>query len=129
MSYSNQPPPPPPPGGYEGGGPGGYPGAGAPASNNGKAVTALVVGIVSVILSLSCFCSPLGLIGIVSIVLGRSAQREIQGSGGTQSGDGMARAGFILGIIATAIGAIFAVLWIIAIASGNSTWDFNKYGS
>ncbi|MFC5178892.1 DUF4190 domain-containing protein [Nocardioides taihuensis] len=135
MSNQAPPPPPPPGGGSYGtppppgdggqppyGGPpppsyGGQPGYGAPsAGNNSKAVWALVLGI----LGLLC-CSPLG---IVAIILGRSAQSEIATSG--QGGAGMAKAGFILGIIAL----VFLVLQIIGFATGviDFSGDVNTSG-
>ena len=104
---TEQPPPPPPPGGGYGQQPG-Y-GAPAPAGNNTKATWALVTGI----LGLLC-CSPLG---VVAIILGRSAEQEIRVSG--QGGAGLAKAGFILGIVALA----FLVLQIILFATGALTFD------
>lgn len=98
---TDQPPPPPPPGGAYG-----QPGYGAPApgSTNKKATWALVTGILGVL----C-CGPLG---IVAIILGRNAEQEIRVSG--EGGAGMAKAGFILGIVALA----FLVLQIILFATG-----------
>ena len=102
---TEQPPPPPPPGG--GYGQPAY-GAPAPAGNNKKATWALVTGI----LSLLC-CGPLG---IVAIILGRNAEQEIRVSG--EGGAGMAKAGFILGIVALA----FLGLQIILFAGGFLTF-------
>ncbi len=102
----NQPPPPPPPG-Y--GAPGPY---GAPPGNNKKAVWALVLGI----LGLLC-CG--FFTGIPAIILGKQAQGEIDGSGGMQSGRGMATAGFVLGIIA----CIWGVISIILYATGALTFN------
>ena len=100
MSYSEPPPPPaygaPPPGA-------------AAAGNNSKALWSLITGI----LGLLC-CSPLG---IVAIILGRGAQSEIAQTG--QGGQGMAKAGFILGIIAL----VFLVIQIILFATGALTFD------
>jgi hypothetical protein len=102
VSYSDQPPPPaygaPPPGA-------------AAAGNNSKALWSMILGI----LSLLC-CSPLG---IVAIILSRSAQSEIGRTG--QGGQGMAKAGFILGIIAL----LLLVLQIILFATGALTFDGN----
>lgn len=100
MSYS-EPPPPPAYGAPQ-------PGAAA-AGNNSKALWALITGI----LGLLC-CSPLG---IVAIILGRSAQAEIAQTG--QGGQGKAKAGFILGIIALAL----LVIQIILFATGALTFD------
>src|SRR5688500_2844831 len=101
-----QPPPPPPPGG--GYGEQRY-GAPAPGGTNKKATWALVTGI----LGLLC-CSPLG---IVAIILGRNAEQEIRATG--QGGAGLAKAGFILGIVALAL----LVLQIILFATGALTFD------
>jgi hypothetical protein len=128
-SYGQQPPggpygPPPggvPPGQY-GGGYGGQP---VPAGNNTKAIVALVIGIL--VLPFGFCCGPLGLIGIVSILLGRSARQEIAASGGQQTGDGMAKAGFILGIIDVVLGVLVSIWWVVAFATGNGEFNFNTY--
>jgi uncharacterized membrane protein len=100
MSYNGPPPPPqyPMPPGMQPYGP--VPG------NNGKAIAALVCGIVGLL----C-CSPLGIVGLV---LGYSAKGEIDRSNGTQRGRGMAVAGIVLGWIAIAL----LVLEIIGFATG-----------
>jgi hypothetical protein len=103
--YGSAPPPPPP--GY-GPGPGGY---GAPPGNNNKAIWALVLGI----LGLLC-C---GILGIPAVILGKQAQNEIDRSGGTQTGRGMATAGFVLGIIA----CIGLVVVIVLFATGNNPYS------
>ena len=88
MSY--QPPPygGPPPGQYP---PPGYGGGYSAPQTNQKAVWSLVTGI----LGLLC-C---GLVGIAAVVLGSAAKREIDASGGYQTGRGLAQAGFVLGIV------------------------------
>jgi hypothetical protein len=103
---TEQTPPPPPPGGGYGQQPYGAP---APGGNNKLATWALVTGI----LSLLC-CSPLG---VVAIILGRKAEQEIRVTG--QAGAGLAKAGFILGIVALAL----LVLQIILFATGAFTFD------
>jgi hypothetical protein len=103
---TEQTPPPPPPGGGYGQQPYGAP---APGGNNKKATWALVTGI----LSLLC-CSPLG---VVAIILGRNAEQEIRVTG--QGGAGLAKAGFILGIVALAL----LVLQIILFATGAFTFE------
>ncbi|MET0146163.1 MAG: DUF4190 domain-containing protein [Ilumatobacteraceae bacterium] len=96
MGSDFNPPPPPPP---SFGGPSGYGSAAVPTGNNGKATASLVLGIVS----LFCF----GIItGIIAIVLSTQAKKEIAATG--QAGDGMAKAGLILGII----GVVLSVVWI-----------------
>ena len=90
--YPPPPPPPPPPPGPPPGVPGG---AAAVPQQNQKAMISMILGIVGL-----CCC---GLIGIVAIVLSLQAKKEIEQSGGQQSGAGMAQAGLILGIIAVVL--------------------------
>jgi hypothetical protein len=118
MSYE---PPPGPPGQQPGHGYGT-----PPAGTNNKAVIALVLGIVG--LPLSVCCSVLGLVGVPAIILGRTARREIAASGGTQSGDGMARWGFVLGVVDVVIGVAFFVLGIVLAATGHASFTFGRYG-
>jgi putative exporter of polyketide antibiotics len=97
MSY----PPPPPPGvepGY------GY-GYAAPRTNT-KATWALVLGILSLV------CCGL-FAGIPAIILGNMAKSEIDASGGSQTGRGMAQAGLVLGIIGLALSVVGIVLTVV----------------
>lgn len=108
MSY---PPPPSDPSGY------GYGGGYAQPVTNKKAIWSLVLGI----LSLVC-CGFLA--GVPAIILGSSAKREIESSGGMQAGGGMAQAGFILGIISVVLGLIYILLLLtgtIAFPTFNAT--------
>jgi hypothetical protein len=99
-------PPPPPPPGYGAPPPGyGAPGYGPPppgyaTGTNTKAIWSLVCAIVGFL------CGP---VGVAGIVLGMQAKKEIAVTG--QNGAGMAQAGFIVGIVSTALW----VLWLIAI--------------
>lgn len=112
-SYGSVPPPPegsyppPPPGGMPA--PGGY--GGAPQQNK-KALWSMILGI----LGLVC-CG--FFTGIPALILGNQAKQEIAASGGTQSGAGMAQAGFILGIISIVFGVISAILF----ATGTLTFN------
>jgi len=95
MSYTPPPPPPPGPGGY------GYP---VPQTNQ-KAMWSMILGIVSIV------CCGI-FAGIPALILGSSAKNEITASGGMQTGEGMAKAGVILGWISIALsilGVIFAL--------------------
>ena len=86
---------------------GGY---GGPPKTNSKSIWALVLGILGM---LCC-----GVLGIPALILGKQAQNEIDASGGTQTGRGMATAGFVLGIIA----CVFLVVAIILFATGNNPY-------
>ena len=93
-------PPPPPPSFNE---PPGYPAAGPgdgfrAVNNNGKATASLICGIVGLIVA--------GIIlGIVALVLGTRAKKEIAQTG--QGGAGMATAGVVLGIVDIVLGIVF----------------------
>lgn len=76
-------------------------------TTNGFAVASLVLGIAGF-----AFC--LVLVGpILALVFGYRARREIDGSGGLQTGRGMATAGIVLGWV----GIGFTALWFVAIVA------------
>lgn len=118
-------PPPPPPASYPPPGatfqpyPGGYP-TYPPGyrSDHPQAITAMVLGI----LGLVC-C---GLASPFAIWLGRKSMREIDASGGQVGGRGQAQAGFIMGIIGTALwvlGALFyVILFVIGMAATSNSY-------
>ena len=101
-----------------GAGPYGY---GQPMSQtNGKSTAALICGIASLVsvFLFSCFSIPIsGPTGIVALVMGVKARREIDDSAGAQSGSGNALAGLITGGIGLALSVICTVL-LIAIIFG-----------
>ncbi len=79
---------------------------GAPSTpkTNGLAIASLVFGIIP--------CT--GITSILAIVLGFIARNQIEQSGGTQQGSGMALAGIILGFVWIGISVIW---WIAILAS------------
>ncbi len=77
---------------------------------NGKAMWAMIVGIVSIL-----FCYLGVLIGPVAIVLGVLGKKDIKNSNGAETGEGMATAGLVTGIIGTVIWLGVDVLGIIAV--------------
>jgi hypothetical protein len=118
------PPAYPPPSGYAGGPPplyqpplyNGYP---QPRTGNGKAIAALVLGILSILLSIFAFFD-LFLI-IPAIVFGSLGLADARrGAGGL----GMARAG----LICTAVGAVLAIVLTVFIVHRVSSCD-DQYGS
>ena len=71
-----------------------------------------------------------GLLGIPAYIIGRRAEREILASQGTLSGAGLAKAGWILGLIAmilTALG-ILLLIGLIALGAMSSDSTFNSAG-
>lgn len=123
---------PPPPPGYGGQAPPPYPyppqanpygqpqpyaaaayGYAAPQQGNGMAVAALVLGIVSLVLSwVPFFDWILGALAIIFGAIGMSAAKQRGGAG-----RGMAVAGLVLGIITVALGVLF-VFWVFAVFNG-----------
>jgi hypothetical protein len=104
--------------------PGWGPSYGAPVSRltNNKATASLVTGVSSLVLS---WCCGLGLVGIVAVVLGVKARREIESSGGAEQGDGLALGGIITGGIAILLGLLFLVLILVALVAG-AQFDVNS---
>lgn len=95
------PPPPPPPSGY--GQSGAYQ---ARPGTNGLAVASMVLGIAQI------FTCIIG--GVLALVFGYISRRQIDESGGTQGGRGMAIAGIILGWVGIGLFAVYIVVVIIA---------------
>lgn len=98
------PPPPAPP--TYGQQPGGY-GYQSTPSTNGLAIASLVLGIAQIFL---CIIG-----AILALVFGYISRRQIDESGGTQGGRGMAVAGIILGWIGIGLGIAYIVVIIIAV--------------
>ncbi|KRC63482.1 hypothetical protein ASE12_01125 [Aeromicrobium sp. Root236] len=59
--------------------------------------------------------------GIPALILSSQAKSEIRASGGSQTGQGMATAGFVLGIISI----VFGVINIILLATGVIDYNFS----
>src|SRR3954453_11730679 len=104
-------------------GPYGYQGY-APA-RNGKATAAMWTGIGALVLT---FCCGGGILGVVPIVLGVKARKEIRAGGGQQEGDGMALAGIITGSIAIVLSVILIAVIVIAIAASENGDGFGQTG-
>jgi Domain of unknown function (DUF4190)/zinc-ribbon domain len=86
--------------------------AAAPAKANGMATTSLVLGIAGIFL---------GILSVVAVALGYAARRQIDASGGTQGGRGMAVAGIVLGWI----GVGLWVIWIFLLVTGRTNVSIN----
>ena len=86
----------------------------------GSAIAALVCGILAV---LGCMFFT----GIPAMVLGRRAKREIEQSGGALTGEGLATAGFVTGLIGTIWSVLGAILLIVVIAVGGvAAYEFGQ---
>ena len=83
---------------------------GQPAPTHGSATTALVLGILSLVVC--------GFLGIPAYIVGKRAEREVKMSQGTLSGEGLAKAGWIMGLIAMILMVIAVLLIILLFAFG-----------
>ena len=106
MSVPPPPPPPPPPPGMPPGAYGGQPMAAQP--QNGMGIAALVLGILGLIGCLSIVG------GILAIVFGRMGMAK--SDQGLATNGGMAKAGFVLGVIAVAVWGLF---FLVSLVTGN----------
>jgi hypothetical protein len=88
----------------------GYGGYGAPQTE-GSATAALIVAIVGFFV-----CAPVG--AIVALVLANNAQKKIEASGGTLTGESQVRAARIIAWIEIALTVLVIIGWIILIAVG-----------
>jgi hypothetical protein len=102
----------PPPPGY----------APVPATN-GKATASMITGVSTLVLS---WCCGLGLLGVVAVYLGLRARTEIRLAGGAESGEGLAVAGIVTGVLAALIGLITVVLVVLVVVTGRAA--FMQYG-
>lgn len=89
-------------------------------STNGKAIGALISGIVGLVMLAACFLISFP-VGIAAVVLGVMSRREVEQAGDTQTGSGMALAGIITGALAIVGALVWVAIIIVAIAAGNST--------
>uniref|UniRef100_UPI0006256358 DUF4190 domain-containing protein n=1 Tax=Streptomyces odonnellii TaxID=1417980 RepID=UPI0006256358 len=110
----------------------GYPGYGStgwqPGPSNGMGITAMVLGIISVVV----FCIwGIGIIlGVLALVFGIIGRRKVRR--GQATNGGMALAGIVLGAIGAVISAAFLGFLIWAIANGenlDSTTDTDPFAT
>ncbi|WP_228100960.1 DUF4190 domain-containing protein [Paenibacillus donghaensis] len=90
-----------------------------PPKTNGKAITALVLGILSLMIPYVGF-----ILGIIAIVLASLAFKEIRQR--NEGGKGLAVGGLVCGIIGTALYGIIiliVVLALIAVGASDSYYD------
>ncbi len=96
------------------------PAYGRARSVDSRAVVALVLAIVGLVLGL-----PLGVPGLIcgpiAYFMGKSAKRRIDASDGALGGRSLAMSAWVLGIVATAAGAIITLIWLILLLVSIST--------
>ena len=82
-----------------------------PSETSGKAIAALVLGLVGI----SMF--PV-IPSILAIIYGAGAKREIAASGGRLTGEGLATTGVVLGWIALGLAALGIIGFVLLVAGG-----------
>jgi hypothetical protein len=87
-----------------------YPPPQATLSTNGYAVASLVLGITGLVIV------PL-IASVLALVFGYMARNEIDRSGGTQGGRGLAVAGIVLGWVGVAFGFLIVLLLLAILAA------------
>ena len=88
-----------------------------PAKTSGMAIASLVLGILWIYWIGS----------LLAIIFGYVAKKNIRESNGTQTGDGMATAGIVLGIIGVAVFVILLAAGVVF--SGDETNSLNDFNS
>lgn len=122
------PPPGYPPPAY---GPGAYglpPPPSADEPGNGEAVAALVLGICS--LAFLLFSAGLSTIvslicAVLGIIFGRRGKHNVE-SGQTRKHRGLAQAGYVTGIVGTALSVLATAFWIVIAIVAESDPDFDQ---
>lgn len=115
------------PGGHPGYGPPGYGGYGVPGGYGrpdlawagaplpqGTAVASMVLGIIGLVLTATCWGSFLGiLVAPLALILGVTARRKVDR--GEAGGRGYATSGFVMGLVGTVLAALMVVfmIWVI----------------
>lgn len=90
-----------------------------PRPNDNMAIAAMVVGILAMF-GTFCYGIPALIMGPIAIYLGLTARTRIKESGGALGGEGFAMAGWIVGLVATVLGALY--LFLIVASLGFFFW-------
>jgi hypothetical protein len=88
------------------------PSVGRIAPAEGRAIASLAVAVLGIVLGLP-FGVPGLVLGAIAYFMGKAAIRHIVGSSGTVGGRSLASAGWVLGVVATAIGAVVSLVWVV----------------
>lgn len=116
--------------GYAYPGPGGMPGApwlGGPQLPTGTSTASMVLGIIGLVLTLTCYGSVLGIfVAPVALGLGISARRKV--AAGLQGGSGQANAGFVMGIVGTVLSVLIAAFLVFALVAAVNAEHDGPYG-
>lgn len=90
------------------------PSLGRTAPVAGLAITSLAVAVLGIALGLP-FGLPGLVLGAIAYFSGKAAIRRIDSSAGSVGGRSLATAGWVLGVVATAIGALVSLAWLVVL--------------
>lgn len=90
------------------------PNLGRGAAIDGRAITSIAAAVLGIVLGLP-FGLPGLVLGAIAYFTGKAALARIDGSQGTVGGRSLAAAGWVAGIVATAIGALVSLVWLVAL--------------
>ncbi len=90
------------------------PSLGRAAPIDGRAITSLSVALLGIVFGLP-FGLPGVVLGAVAYFTGKSAIARIDSSQGALGGRSLAVTGWVLGVVATAIGAVVSLAWLVAL--------------
>jgi hypothetical protein len=90
------------------------PNVGRAAPVDGRAITSLALAVLGIVLGLP-FGLPGLVLGAIAYFTGKAAIDRIDSSQGAAAGRSMAAAGWVLGIVATAIGAVVSLVWLVVL--------------
>ena len=94
---------------------------GPPVTTSSKATTVLVLGIVSLVMMVTC---GLGFVtAVIALVMAPGAKREIAGSGGRLTGESQVRTGTILSWVTLGLTALAVVVLAVVIGVAISVDD------
>ena len=87
---------------------------------NGLALTSMILGICSIVLTFGCGIG--FILGIPAVITGHIAKKQMK-EDNLQTGDGMALAGLIIGYIVIGLAVVTGVVIGLAFASGSSSFS------
>ena len=88
-----------------------------PPLPTGMSTSAMVLGIISLVLAVSCWGAPLGVVtSVLALCVGVSARRRVRR--GEMGGQGQASAGFVMGIVGLCLSVLVSTLLAVALVSG-----------
>jgi hypothetical protein len=90
------------------------PSAGRAAPVDGRAITSLAVAVLGIALGLP-FGIPGLVLGAIAYFTGKAAISRVDSSAGAVGGRSLATAGWVLGVVATGIGALVSLVWLVVL--------------